>query len=272
MLKKFRNNLLLLFQIIIFVYFIILIFLYFYQRNLMYHPNENNYSDDKISVHIDKVKVITDDNIELLGWYHQKDLQKYKTVLFFHGNAGSLENRIHKLNHFREMDVNFLIIAWRGFSGNKGKPSEKGLYIDGQSALNWLSGKGVKEKNIIIYGESLGTGVATHLSQNKNFAGVILETPFTSMIDAAKTFYPYIPVSLLLKDKFDNKIKIKNVRAPVLIMHGEADQIVPFSMGKKIYEIANEPKYSYFTKHDNHMMEYDENLIKALNSFIKSLN
>ena len=272
MLKKFRNNLLLLFQIIIFVYFIILIFLYFYQRNLMYHPNENNYSDDKISVHIDKVKVITDDNIELLGWYHQKDLQKYKTVLFFHGNAGSLENRIHKLNHFREMDVNFLIIAWRGFSGNKGKPSEKGLYIDGQGALNWLYSKGIKEENIIVYGESLGTGIATHLSQNKNFAGVILETPFTSMIDAAKTFYPYIPVSLLLKDKFDNKIKIKNVRAPVLIMHGEADQIVPFSMGKKIYEIANEPKYSYFTKHDNHMMEYDENLIKALNSFIKSLN
>ena len=146
------------------------------------------------------------------------------------------------------------------------------LYIDGQSALNWLYGKGIKEENIIVYGESLGTGVATHLSQNKNFAGVILETPFTSMIDAAKTFYPYIPVSLLLKDKFDNKIKIKNVRAPVLIMHGEADQIVPFSMGKKIYEIANEPKYSYFTKNDNHMMEYDENLIKALNSFIKSLN
>ena len=84
----------------------------------MYHPNENNYSDDKISVHIDKVKVTTDDNIELLGWYHQKDLQKYKTILFFHGNAGSLENRVHKLNHFREMDVNFLIIAWRGFSGN----------------------------------------------------------------------------------------------------------------------------------------------------------
>ena len=114
--------------------------------------------------------------------------------------------------------------------------------------------------------------MAIHLAQNKNFAGIILETPFTSMIDAAKTFYPYIPVSLLLKDKFDNKIKIKNVTAPVLIMHGEVDQIVPFSMGKKIYEIANEPKYSYFTKHDNHMMEYDENLIKALNSFIKSLN
>ena len=132
--------------------------------------------------------------------------------------------------------------------------------------------KGVDEKNIVIYGESLGTGVATHLSQNKEFAGVILETPFTSMIDAAKKFYPYIPVSLLLKDKFENKSKIKNIKSPILIMHGEKDQIVPFEMGKKMFEIANEPKYSYFTKYDNHMMEYDESLVKALNSFLINLN
>tara|TARA_B100000965_G_scaffold311984_1_gene271658 strand:- start:80 stop:898 length:819 start_codon:yes stop_codon:yes gene_type:complete len=272
MLKKLRNNLLLFFQIVILIYFLILVFLYFYQRNLMYHPNVNNYFDDQISVHINKVKIVTSDNIELLGWYHKKDIKKFKTILFFHGNAGSLENRIHKLNNFHEMDVNFLIIAWRGFSGNKGKPSERGLYEDGKSAINWLLNEGVKEKDLVIYGESLGTGVATHLSQKKNYAGIILETPFTSMIDAAKTFYPYIPVGLLLKDKFDNKSKIKNINIPVLIMHGEADQIVPFAMGKKIYEIANEPKYSYFTKHDNHMMEYDENLIKALNLFLESLN
>ena len=177
MLKKFRNILLLFFQITILVYILILIFLYFYQRNLMYHPNENNYSNDPISVNIEKVKIKTDDKIELLGWYHKKDLKKYKTILFFHGNAGSLENRIHKLNHFKEMKINFLIIAWRGFSGNKGNPSEKGLYEDGKSAINWLIDKGIKEENIVIYGESLGTGVATHLSQNKNFAGIILETP-----------------------------------------------------------------------------------------------
>ena len=272
MLKKFRNNLFSFLQIIIAVYLLVLVFLYFYQRNLLYHPNENNYSNDQISVSIEKVKIKTSDNIDLLGWYHEKDLKKYKTILYFHGNAGSLENRIHKLNHFSEMDVNFLIIAWRGFSGNQGKPSEKGLYEDGRSALNWLIRNGVKNENIVIYGESLGTGVATHLSQNKNFAGVILETPFTSMIDTAKIFYPYIPVSLLLKDKFDNKSKIKNINVPVLIMHGEDDQIVPFFMGKKMYAIANEPKYFYFTKHDNHMMEYDENLVKALNSFLQSLN
>ena len=238
----------------------------------MYHPNENNYSGDQLSVDIKEIKVETEDKIDLLGWYYEKDIKKYKTILFFHGNAGSLENRIHKINHFRDMNLNFLIIAWRGFSGNKGKPSEKGLYEDGKSAINWLLNKGVKQENIIIYGESLGTGVATHLAQNKNFAGVILETPFTSMIDAAKKFYPYIPVKLILKDKFDNKSKIKNIKVPVLIMHGEADQIVPFYMSEEMYKIANEPKYTYFTKDDNHMMEYDENLIKALNSFIKSLN
>ena len=261
-----------LFLIIFVIYFSILVILYFYQRNLLYHPNENNYSGDKISVDIKKVKILTSDNIELLGWYHEKNLKDYKTLIFFHGNAGSLENRIHKLNHFKEMKINFLIIAWRGFSGNDGKPTEQGLYLDGSSAIDWLKKKGIDEKSLILYGESLGTGVATHLAQKKSYAGVILETPFTSMIDAAKTFYPYIPVNLLLKDKFENYKKIKNINSPILVMHGEADQIVPFSMGKKIYEIANEPKYSYFTKYDNHMMEYDEKLVLALQSFIKSLN
>ena len=258
--------------IIFIIYFLILVFLYFYQRNLLYHPNENNYSEDKISVEIKKVKISTSDNIELVGWYHEKNLKKYKTLIYFHGNAGSLENRIHKLNHFKDMNINFLIIAWRGFSGNNGKPSEEGLYLDGNSAINWLIKKDVAEKNLILYGESLGTGVATHLAQNRNFGGVILETPFTSMVDAAKIFYPYIPVNLLLKDKFENYKKVKNINSPILVMHGEIDQIVPFSMGKKIYEIANEPKYSYFTKYDNHMMEYDDKLVLALKSFFKSLN
>ena len=272
MLIKFRKNLLQFILIIFFIYFFVLVFLYLFQRNLLYHPNENNYQEDKILVDIKKIKILTSDNIELLGWYHKKNLKDFKTLIYFHGNAGSLENRIHKLNHFENMNINFLIIAWRGFSGNDGKPSEQGLYEDGKSAIDWLKEKGVLEKNIILYGESLGTGVATQLAQNKKFAGVILETPFTSMIDAAKIFYPYIPVNLLLKDKFENYKKIKNINSPILVMHGEKDQIVPFSMGKKIYEIANEPKYSHFTKYDNHMMEYDERLVFALKSFFKSLN
>ena len=269
---KRRNFLLEVIIGILLIYISVLIVLFIFQRNLMYHPDENNYFGDKIEVEIEKVKIKTFDDINLLGWFHKKDLKKYKTIIYFHGNAGKLENRIHKLNHFRDMDVNFLIIAWRGFSGNDGKPSEKGLYIDGNSAIEWLKNLGLNERDIIIYGESLGTGVATEIAQSNNYAGLILETPFTSMVEAAKNFYPYIPVSFLLKDKYDNQNKIKNINIPVLVMHGEVDQIVPFRMGEKIYEIANQPKYSYFTKFDDHMMEYDEKLLLALKKFIKSLN
>ena len=256
----------------ILIYFFILISTYIFQRNLLYHPSENNYSGDKLDVSIIKVKITTQDDIELLSWYHNKDADKYKTILFLHGNAGSLENRIHKINHFKDMNVNFLLVAWRGFSGNKGKPTEKGLYEDARSAVTWLKSRGVKENNIIIYGESLGTGVATEIAQNKNFAGIILESPFTSMIDAGKDKYPYLPVRLLLKDKYESDKKIKNINRPILIMHGKVDNIVPFYMGKRIYELANEPKYSYFSEYDDHMMEYNEKLLKALKDFINSLN
>ena len=258
---KRRNFLLEVIIGVILIYLSILVLLFIFQRNLMYLPEENNYSGDKIKVDIEKVKINTSDNLDLLGWFHKKDLKKFKTILYFHGNAGKLENRIHKLNHFKDMEVNFLIIAWRGFSGNKGKPSEKGLYIDGNSATKWLKNLGLNEEDIILYGESLGTGIATEIAQNSNFAGLILETPFTSMVDAAKNVYPYIPVGLLLKDRYENYKKIKNINIPILVMHGEADQIVPFRMGKKIYDIAKQPKYYHFTKYDDHMMEYDENLV-----------
>ena len=269
---KRRNFLLEVIIGVILIYLSILVLLFIFQRNLMYLPEENNYSGDKIKVEIEKVKINTSDNLDLLGWFHKKDLKKFKTILYFHGNAGKLENRIHKLNHFKDMEVNFLIIAWRGFSGNKGKPSEKGLYIDGNSATKWLKNLGLNEEDIILYGESLGTGIATEIAQNSNFAGLILETPFTSMVDAATNVYPYIPVGLLLKDRYENYKKIKNINIPILVMHGEADQIVPFRMGKKIYDIAKQPKYYHFTKYDDHMMEYDENLVSELKKFIKSLN
>ena len=254
------------------VYFFASLGLYIFQRDLLYHPTENNYDGDKLTVNIQEVKIVTDDNIDLLAWYHNKDINKFKTILFLHGNAGSLENRIHKINHFEDMNINFLLLSWRGFSGNKGKPTEKGLYQDARSAVKWLVKQGVIEENIIIYGESLGTGITTEIAQNKNFAGIILETPFTSMVAAGKSKYPIFPIKLLLKDKYESDKKIKNIKSPVLIMHGKEDQIVPFWMGEKMFQMANEPKYSYFTKFDDHMMEYDENLVLELKKFIKSLN
>ena len=92
---------------ILLIYFFIVVFAYIFQRNLLYHPNENNYFNDKLLVPVEKVKITTGDKIDLISWYHKKDLKNYKTILFLHGNAGSLENRIHKINHFKDMNVNF---------------------------------------------------------------------------------------------------------------------------------------------------------------------
>ena len=266
------NYFVLIFLIFIIIYFFIVVGVYLFQRNLLYHPQENNYSGDKLTVPIEKVIIKTDDNIELIAWYHKKNNNNYKTILYLHGNAGSLINRIHKINHFKEMNVNFLLLAWRGFNGNKGSPTEKGLYEDARSAIRWLKSQSIEENNLIIYGESLGTAVAIEISQNKNFAGVILESPFTSMVDAGKNVYPYLPVKLLLKDKYESHKKIKNINIPTLIMHGKVDNIVPFYMGKKMYELANQPKYSYFSEYDDHMMEYNEKILKVLKDFINSLN
>ena len=268
--KKMYN--LFLISLVFLVYFLVSLGLYVFQRNLLYHPMENNYSGDTLTVNIEKVKITTEDNIDLLAWHHKKNNNKFKTILYLHGNAGSLENRIHKINHFKDLDVNFLIIAWRGFSGNEGKPNEAGLYEDGRSAVKWLINQGVKVEDIIIYGESLGTGVATEIAQNQNFAGIILESPFTSMIAAGKSKYPIFPIKLLLKDKYESDKKIKNIVSPILVMHGEADKIVPFWMGEKIFQLANEPKYSYFSKYDDHMMDFNNDLINSIKLFIKSLN
>tara|TARA_B100001250_G_scaffold1053_1_gene967 strand:- start:31 stop:846 length:816 start_codon:yes stop_codon:yes gene_type:complete len=269
--KKRMYNLFLV-SLVVIVYLLVTLGLFIYQRSLLYHPVENNYYGDKLTVEVKKIQIPTQDNIKLLAWYHKKDIKKYKTILYLHGNAGSLENRIHKINHFNDMDINFLLLAWRGFSGNEGKPTEQGLYIDARSAVSWLINEGVKEENIIIYGESLGTGVAAEISQNKKFAGVILESPFTSMIAAAKSKYPIFPIKLLLKDKYESDKKIKNIKSPILIMHGEIDKIVPFWMGKKMFEIANEPKYSYFSKYDDHMLEFNKDLLNSIKSFVNSLN
>jgi len=259
--------------VLVYIFFLFAIFIF--QRNLLYHPSVNNYhkkNDLKKPDEIQKVEIITKDQIKLAAWFYKKDLKKNKTILFFHGNAGSLENRTYKLNAFKNLNVNYLILAWRGFSGNKGKPYEKGLYEDAESAVKWLKNEGVLEENIILYGESLGTAIAIEIGQNKKYAGIILESPFTSMINMGKKYYPFAPVSFLLKDKFESYKKVSNISFPVLIIHGKVDKIVPYEMGRKIYELSNDPKFFYTQEYGDHMVEYDEKLLSELNNFIKSLN
>ena len=253
---------------VVLAYFIIILFVYFYQRNLLYHPSENNYLNDKITFNYEEIFIETDKKIKLKSWFIKKDLNKFKTILIFHGNAGNLFNRVYKLNELNKLDLNILIISWRGFSGNEGKPTEKNLYKDAKETVKWLNSRGVNNKNIILYGESLGTGVATELGKKNIFGGIILESPFTSIAKAAKIYYPYLPVNLVLKDRYDSIEKIQSIITPILIMHGKKDSIIPQKMGLELYEKANEPKFSYFPENDDHMMEYNDQLLNNIKLFI----
>ena len=256
---------------VVLAYFIIILFVYFYQRNLLYHPSENNYLNDKITFNYEEIFIETDKKIKLKSWFIKKDLDNFKTILIFHGNAGNLFNRVYKLNELNKLDVNILLISWRGFSGNKGKPTEKNLYRDADESVKWLNNQGVISKNIILYGESLGTGVATELGTSNAFGGIILESPFTSIANAAKIYYPYLPVSIILKDRYDSIGKIKNINTPIFIMHGKMDNIVPQQMGLELFEKANNPKYSYFPEDDDHMMNYNKQLLNEIKLFINKI-
>ena len=258
----------LIFSSIIIAYLVLLVFIYFYQRNLLYHPSENNYQNDKIQFSYDEIFIKVDEKIKLKSWMINKNLKKFKTLVFFHGNAGELSNRIYKLNELNKLDINILLISWRGFSGNQGFPTEENLYKDAKAVIKWLNSKEVESNKIILYGESLGTGVVVEIGKKNIFNSIILESPFTSMENAAKIYYPYLPVKLLLKDKYNSISKIQRITTPILIMHGKKDDIVPFSMGKELFEKANNPKHSYFTSDDDHMMEFNDQIITNIKNFI----
>ncbi len=252
-------------------YLCILLYMYIFQRTFMYHPNIKNTDPTSIQFNYEEVFIQSNKEIQLRSWFSSSSNNK-KTILFFHGNAGELHARVYKLNKFSEMNLNFLIISWRGFSGNNGKPTEKGLYQDANKAVEWLQQKGINKKDIILYGESLGTGIAVELGSKDKYGGIILESPYTSMVDMGKRFYPFLPISLLQRDRYNSQKKIKKIKSPILVLHGKADTLVPFYMGKKIYEMANDPKYFYFPEFDNHMMDYDENLVKTLKNFFQNIS
>ena len=258
------------FLILLLVYIFVVVFLFFYQRKLLYHPSENNYLDEtQLNHKIEKTFIQSKD--KLVSWYFKKN-PKFKTILFFHGNAGKLDNRVYKLNELSKLELNYLIVAYRGFSGNAGKPTESGLYEDANFAKIWLNKNGVKDKDIIIYGESLGTAVAIDLASRYNFSGIILESPFTSMLDLAQEYYPIFPVKLILKDRYESRKKLNDIKSPVLVMHGKKDKIVPFYMGEQILEALSSPKFSYFNDNDDHMMEYNEDLLGSIKNFLVQVN
>ena len=165
------------------------------------------------------------------------------TIIRFHGNASNVLWNMEAMEPYIAQGYGALSAEYRGYSGNPGKPTENGLYKDAHAYMQFLQGKGILTNNIIVYGESVGTGPAVQTAVD--YPGIhtlILQSPFTSLMDAAGKHYPFLPVKWLLLDRYDSLFKIKNIKAPLVIVHGTDDGVVPYKLGKKLFEAANEPK------------------------------
>jgi uncharacterized protein len=163
-------------------------------------------------------------------------------VLLCHGNGGNISHRVAKLQLLRRAGASVFLFDYRGFGHSTGKPTEEGTYEDGEAAYRWLLARGVPESRLVVYGESLGNGVAIELALRHNPGGLIVDSAFTSTVEIGKRIFPHLPVRWLVKYKYENLAKISRVRCPTLFLHSPDDEIIPYEMGRRLFAAAPRPK------------------------------
>ncbi len=212
-------------------------------NSMAFHPDTTSLlGKDQLPAIMDEVFFKTSDDIELQGLYLPNNAAD-RILIYFHGNAGNIYHRIPDLMQLYSFGLNVLGVSYRGYGRSEGRPSEAGIYLDGDAALKYVTGTlGIPEQNIIIFGRSIGSTVALETAQHKKLSGMILVSPMTTGKAMAKAV-GLSPVSFLAGDAFNNLAKIKNLHCTLLVVHGTNDEIIPFSMGKTIYEEAAVEKH-----------------------------
>lgn len=209
----------------------------------------------------------TPDGEKIVMWY-AKATPGQPTLLYFHGNGGALEVRRERMAKYLARGRGMLMMAYRGYSGSTGEPSETAIVADAKLAYQALINDGIKPDEIIAYGESLGAAVAVQVAAELPVRGVVLDSPFNSLVDRAKWSYPWLPIRLLLKDHYLSDSHIKRVHAPVLVLHGELDEVTPVEMGRTLFEAANEPKELIVLPGAGHNDHYLFGSFEAINAWI----
>jgi fermentation-respiration switch protein FrsA (DUF1100 family) len=196
-----------------------------------------------------------------------------EALLYLHGNAGNLSQRggsMLKLRHLLGTAV--LIPDYPGYGKSAGRPTETGCYQAADAAYDWLTQEHkVDPQNILLYGASLGGGVAVELGSRREHRALVLVKTFTSLPDAAKALHPWLPVHWLMRNRFDNLARIRSCQRPVFIGHGDADRYVPYVLGQRLYEAANEPKHFFTMRGDGHNDRMPEDFFKSLRSFLREV-
>lgn len=254
--------------IIIILYISILSYLYFNQRDFLYHPSKVSSSIDGINLaNTEEITLTSKDGVKLEAWYRKPDSSK-KMAIILHGNSGNISNRAHLLQELINLGYGFIIPAWRGFGKSEGSPSLSGLYLDAESAIEFLKSQNIKLSDTIIIGESLGTGIATKMATQYKFKGIFLITPYKSIAARADELYPFMMARYLTKDNFSVIDNIDKVNQPVLIIHCTDDDVIPLHHAQEVYAKAKDPKRMVTYQGCNHT-NYDANdAFKQMDSFI----
>jgi pimeloyl-ACP methyl ester carboxylesterase len=206
------------------LYVLLLIALFFAQRWMVFPMPRDATAAPPAG--FSAIRLDAEDGLHLTGAYRAGSAV-LPTILFFHGNGDSLAGAEVATRGLATAGYGVLLVEYRGYGGNPGSPNEQGLYRDGRAALAWLEQHGIGSRRTILVGNSLGSGVATELATRKPVAGLVLVSGYTSMADVAAPLYPWLPVRMLLRDRFENRAKISQVRAPILLLHGTADRLIP---------------------------------------------
>jgi fermentation-respiration switch protein FrsA (DUF1100 family) len=224
----------------------------FIERNFIFFPTrEYAFSPSERGLSPEDVYFSTPDGIKLHAWFI-KAKGDSPVVLWFHGNAGNISDRVENARFLFDRGLSLFMPDYRGYGKSEGIPSEKGIYMDGQASYDDLvTAAGVAPENLIIFGRSLGTCVAVYVASKSKCAGVILESAFTNMADMAQSNFPIVPGLGGFKDKFNSISRIPSVTAPVLFIHGDEDEIVPYKLGRRLFEGATAEK-EFYTIHGAH--------------------
>jgi uncharacterized protein len=224
------------------LYFGLAATMYFAQRSLMYFPDTAHVLPAAAGLpEAEEVPLTAADGVRIAAW-HVPPRDGKPVILYFHGNGGALRFRVERFRRLVADSIGLVALEYRGYGGLAGSPSEVGLIADGEAAYRFAAAR-YPARQVVLWGESLGSGVAVAVAAEHPVGRVILEAPFTSAVAVGARHYWYLPVSLLMKDQFRSDSRIGKVTAPLMIMHGVHDSVVPYAMGEQLFDLANQPKH-----------------------------
>ena len=254
------------------VYLLILGYLWATQRSHVFRPDRArpDLARSEVAGQMREVAVPSADGLALAAWYAPAR-PGLPTLLYCHGNAGTLGGRAERVLPYLRRGYGVLLVAYRGYGGNPGAPTEAGLYADARAHLDWLLAQGVAAETIVLYGESLGAAVAVQLATERRVAALVLEAPFASIVLSARERFPLFAFDWLIADKFASIDKIDRVQAPLFIIHGTLDRVTPMRFGRLLFDKAKEPKTGIWPEGAGHNDLLSFGMVEAVTGFLERL-